>query len=73
MITYEIIVQGHIDSRRARWLDGLTAEHLPSGATRLTGPIYDQAALHGILARIRDLGLTLVSIKQLDDGGDPHD
>lgn len=68
MPIYEIRVRGHIDARRARQLGGLTLTMLPEGETLLTGPIVDQAALHGILARIRDMGLPLLEVKQLPDG-----
>ena len=61
---YTIRVQGHLDARRARQFAGLTMRLLPNGETLLTGPITDQAALHGILARIRDLGLPLIEVTQ---------
>lgn len=62
--TYVIVVDGHIDERRAHWFDSLTLTSLPTGQTELAGPVADQAALHAVLARIRDLGLNLVSVKQ---------
>lgn len=64
MQTYEILVDGHIDDRRAPWFDGLALTRLPTGQTRLSGPLADQAALHAVLARIRDLGLNLVLVRQ---------
>ncbi len=62
---YEIQFRGQLDARRARWFEGLTMVHLPNGDTLLSGPIPDQSALHGILSRIRDLGLELLSVKRL--------
>lgn len=64
MQTYEILVDGHIDDRRAPWFDGMALTRLPSGQTRLTGPLADQAALHAVLARIGDLGLHLILVRQ---------
>jgi hypothetical protein len=62
---YEIRVQGHLDSRWAERLDGLTLMRERDGTTTLTGPLVDQAALHGVLSRIRDLGLALVSMRRV--------
>ena len=60
--TYQIRVRGHLDLGWAGWFDGLTIRHTEDGDTVLEGPVADQAALHGLLAKIRDLGLLLVSI-----------
>jgi hypothetical protein len=65
---YEIRIKGHLDSRRAQWFEGLTMTQLPDGETVLSGPIVDQAALHGVLSKIRDLGLPLLSVKRLETG-----
>lgn len=65
MPVYEIRLHGHIDARRARQFAGLSVTLLPTGETLLTGPIVDQAALHGILARIRDTGLPLLEVRQI--------
>ena len=59
---YEIRLQGRLDERWASWFDGMSIEPGPDGTTVLRGPVVDQAALHGLLARLRDLGLPLVSI-----------
>jgi hypothetical protein len=65
-IEYQIYVQGHLDQRRARWFEGLTVSALPNGETIISGPIVDQAALYGVLNRIRDLGLPLLLVKRDD-------
>ena len=62
---YEIRFQGHLSSYRARMFEGMEMIIGPDGETVLTGPVIDQAALHGILNRIRDLGVPLLSVKQL--------
>ena len=66
LLIYHIRVKGHLGSRWARWFDGMTVTPQANGDTLLTGPIVDQAALHGILTKIRDLGLTLISIMEVD-------
>lgn len=64
---YELRVAGHLDQRWASWFAGLTLTHEDDGTTALRGPVVDQAALHGHLARVRDLGATLVSVTALDE------
>ncbi|MEZ4657387.1 MAG: hypothetical protein R2911_07430 [Caldilineaceae bacterium] len=59
---YHIKVGGHLDARWHEWLDGLTMTLMEDGNTLFSGPIEDQAALHGILNKIRNLGLTLISV-----------
>lgn len=63
---YVIRVKGHLDARRTRWLEGFDISLDPNGETVISGPIMDQAALHGILNRIRDLGLSLVLVRRTD-------
>ena len=62
---YELRVQGHLDARWADWVEGLAFTHEGDGTTTLTGPLVDQGALHGLLSRIRDLGLPLVSMRRI--------
>lgn len=63
---YEIRVKGHLDNRWADWFDGLTITCEDNGETRLTGPVADQAALHGLLRKVRNLGLPLVAVMHVD-------
>jgi hypothetical protein len=64
--TYQIDIVGHLDAHWATVLGGLTLTHLDGGTTRLTGQVVDQAHLHGILSRIRDLGVPLITLRRLD-------
>ena len=59
---YEIRVKGHLDSRWADWFEGLSFTHESDGTTILSGPVVDQAALHGLLRKVRDLGMPLISV-----------
>jgi hypothetical protein len=63
---YRLTVQGHLDRAWADWFDGLTITLAERGETILTGPVVDQAALHGLLIKIRDLGLPLLAVTRLD-------
>jgi hypothetical protein len=63
---HEIRIQGHLDGRWTDWLEGLTFTHETDGTTTLTGPLADQAALHGVLNKIRDLALPIVSVRRVD-------
>lgn len=64
---YHIRVAGYLDDDFADWFDGLALRHRTDAETSLVGPVADQAALHGILARIRDLNLALLSVTRLED------
>jgi hypothetical protein len=70
---YEIRLKGHLDVRWAAWFDGLDLTCEADGTTRIRGPVVDQAALHGLLQRVRDLGLPLLSVRQVDpeQAGEP--
>jgi hypothetical protein len=61
-------LSGQLDARWAAWFDGMTVSAGGDGTTVINGPIADQAALHGILQRVRDLGLPLISVERLDTG-----
>ena len=63
---YEIRVQGHLDPRWAAWFDGLNLIREPGGTTLIAGDVVDQSALHGLLQKLRDAGLALVSVTQVD-------
>ncbi|HXT37216.1 MAG TPA: hypothetical protein VN837_16705 [Chloroflexota bacterium] len=63
---YEIRVKGHLDDRWAGRFAGLTLSREDNGDTLLTGPVIDQAALHGLLRKVRDLGLPLLSVRHVE-------
>ena len=65
---YEIRLRGHLDSRWAAWFDGLSLTNESDGTTVIHGPVADQAALHGLLQKVRDLGLPLVSVTPIQPG-----
>lgn len=65
-IEYQICVKGHLDQRRMRWFEGLNISSRPNGDTLISGQIIDQAALYGVLNRIRDLDLPLLLVKRSD-------
>ena len=63
---YEIRVTGHLDGRWAASFEGLSVRQEPDGTTVICGPVADQAALHGLLQRVRDLGIALVSVTAIE-------
>jgi len=67
---YEIRLRGRLDPRWSAWFDGLALTATADGTTTIRGPVVDQAALHGLLQRLRDLGLPLLSVAQVEP--DPH-
>jgi hypothetical protein len=67
---YEIRVAGHLSPQWVDWFEGLTIT-LEGGETRLTGLLADQAALYGLLKKVRDLGLSLLAVNQLPPEGEP--
>ena len=64
-LQYEIRVKGHLDGRWSAWFDGLNLTNESDGTTLISGPVVDQAALHGVLQKLRDVGVPLVSITQV--------
>jgi hypothetical protein len=78
---YEIRITGRLAAHWSNWFDGLTVGHDGDGTTVISGPVADQAALHGLLQRVRDLGMPLVSVTRVepaepvnspkDNGGNP--
>ena len=64
---YDFTVKGHLDHERwPHWFDGLQVAPQPDGTTMLSGPVADQAALHGLLAKVRDLGLVLIAVQRYE-------
>jgi len=66
---YQIRIKGHLDDRWSDWFDGLTITQETDGNTLLTGPVVDQSALYGLLKKVHDLGLSLISVKKIERGG----
>ncbi len=63
---YELRVEGHLDEHWSTWFDGLTLRREDDGTTTLGGVVADQAELHGLLAKVRDIGATLISVRTID-------
>lgn len=63
---YQIRIEGHLGPEWTDWFDGLTLTPEDNGEMLLTGPVVDQAALHGLLRKIRDLGMPLISVQRMD-------
>ncbi len=66
-VVYQIRIKGHLGSQWTDWFDGLTITLEENGDTLLTGPVVDQSALHGLLKKVRDLGMPLVSVCPLEN------
>lgn len=64
--TYEIRLRGHLDARWSAWFDDLDLTNNSDGTTTMNGPVVDQSALHGLLQKVRDAGLPLISVTRLD-------
>jgi len=64
---YQIRIRGHLDSHWTNWFGNMTISLENNGDTIVTGPVVDQAALHGLLKRVRDLGMPLISINQIKE------
>jgi hypothetical protein len=69
---YELRIEGHLDKYWSAWFGGLTLTREDDGTTTLRGTVTDQAELHGLLARVRDLGTTLISVRTIDDPPGRH-
>jgi hypothetical protein len=67
-IVYQIRINGHLDRRWGDWFEGMSIALEANGDTLITGPVVDQAALHGLVKKVRDLGLPLISVNRLDPG-----
>ena len=67
-VVYQIRLKGHLDSQWTDWFEGMTITLEENGNTLLTGPVIDQAALHGLLKKVRDLGMPLVSVSPVEPG-----
>ena len=65
---YRIRVKGHLDPEWSEWLDNMVITQEEEGTTTLSGPVVDQAALHGLLTKIRDLGLVLITVESIKPG-----
>ena len=66
---YQIRIEGHLDQQWTDWFEGLTITQEEGGRTVLTGPVVDQSALHGLLKKVRDLGMPLVSVNRMETDG----
>lgn len=69
-MVYRIRLKGHMDPQWTTWFEGMTITQTENGETVLTGPVSDQAALHGLLRKVRDLGLPLITVHQVGGQSD---
>jgi hypothetical protein len=67
-MVYQIRIRGHLEHQWTDWFGGLTITLEDNGDTLLTGPVVDQAALHGVLKKVRDLGVPLISVNRMEPG-----
>lgn len=67
-VIYQIQVRGHVDREWSEWFDGLAIDNQPNGEATLSGPVVDQAALHGLLNRVFTLNLTLIAVNRVEPG-----
>jgi hypothetical protein len=67
-MVYQIRIKGHLGSQWTDWFEGMVITLEDNGDTLLTGPVVDQAALHGLLKKVRDLGMPLVSVRPIERG-----
>ena len=65
-VQYELRIKGHLEARWAAWFGGLSLTQESDGTTVIRGAVIDQAALHGLLSKVRDLGLPLIAVTQVD-------
>ena len=72
MHTYEIRVQGHLDQHWSEWFNGLEISYDADGTTVLRGPLVDEAALHGVLSKVRDLALPLLAVNREQTDASKH-
>ena len=68
--SYELRVRGHLDQHWSTWFDGFTITHEDDGTTTLRGVVTDQSELHGLLAKVRDLGVSLISVTPVETAHD---
>jgi hypothetical protein len=66
VVIYQIKIRGRLDSHWSDWFEGLTITPMADGNTLLTGPVTDDASLHGLLKKVRDLGLPLISVNRVE-------
>jgi hypothetical protein len=71
-VGYRLRVAGHLDAHWSAWFADLTLTHEPDGTTSLSGAVSDQAELHGLLTKVRDLGVTLISVQEVDRSDTPR-
>jgi hypothetical protein len=69
---FEIRLKGHLDPRWTSWFDGMAVSNVTDGTTVIRGYVVDQSALHGLLHKVRDIGLPLVSVVRIDADQPPH-